>query len=77
MSELPHYSMVIAWSEEDRAYLVTLPEWAERAHMPITHGHTYQEAALRGQQALESLTVQAAEDRKPLPSPAVVQQGVA
>ena len=55
MSALPHYSMVIAWSEEDQAYLVTLPEWAERAQMPITHGHTHQEAALRGLRALESL----------------------
>ena len=45
--------------------------------MPITHGHTYQEAALRGQRALESLIEQAADDGKPLPSPAVVQQGVA
>lgn len=77
MSALPHYSMVIAWSEEDRVYLVTLPEWAEPAHMPITHGYTYQEAALRGQRALESLIEQAVEDGKPLPSPAVVQQGVA
>jgi len=77
VSEVPHYSMVIAWSEEDRAYLVTLPEWTARAHMPITHGGTYQEAALRGQHALESLIEQALEVGKPLPTPAVAQQGVA
>lgn len=60
VSALPHYALVIAWSEEDRAYLVTLPEWAARAHMPIAHGSTYQEAALRGQHPLESLIEQAA-----------------
>ena len=77
MSELPHYSMLIAWSEEDQAYLVTLPEWTTRAHMPITHGGTYQEAALRGQHALESLIEQALADGKPLPMPAMAEQGVA
>jgi hypothetical protein len=25
-----HYSMLIEWSEEDQAYLVTLPEWTDR-----------------------------------------------
>jgi hypothetical protein len=29
MSKPPiHYSMLIEWSEEDQAYLVTLSEWA-------------------------------------------------
>jgi hypothetical protein len=27
---LLRYSMLIEWSEEDQAYLITLPEWAER-----------------------------------------------
>ncbi len=33
--------MLIEWSEEDQAYLVTLPEWADRVMMPATHGSTY------------------------------------
>ncbi len=35
-----HYTMVIQWSEEDNAYIVTVPE------LPgcITHGDTYEEA---------------------------------
>ena len=68
MSDRPHFSMLIAWSEEDQAYLVTLPEWTVRAQMPITHGATYEEAALRGQHALESLIEQALMDGKPCPS---------
>jgi hypothetical protein len=28
-----HYSLFIEWSEEDQAYIVTLPEWADRVVM--------------------------------------------
>jgi predicted RNase H-like HicB family nuclease len=45
-----HYSMLIEWSEEDQAYLVTLPEWANRVMMPATHGSTYGEAVQHGQE---------------------------
>jgi hypothetical protein len=31
--------MLIEWSEKDQAYLVTLPEWADRVMMPATHGN--------------------------------------
>ena len=51
-----HYSMLIEWSEEDQAYLVTLPEWADRVMMPATHESTYSEAVQQGQEVLE-LTV--------------------
>ena len=48
------YSMVIEWSEEDQCYVVSLPEFTQ-AMQPVTDGHTYEEAAKRGQEALESL----------------------
>ena len=43
-----HYSMNIQWSEEDRAYIVTVPE------LPgcRTHGRTYEEAVRQGQDAI-------------------------
>jgi antitoxin HicB len=69
MSTALHYSMLIAWSEVDQAYVVSLPEWADRAYMPVTHGRTYQEAASRGQDALESLVEQTLQDGKELPAP--------
>ncbi len=51
MNETPlQYSMLIEWSEKDQAYLVTLPEWADRVIMPITHGDTYSEAVQHGQE---------------------------
>src|SRR5260370_30195887 len=37
MNERPRYSMAIQWSDEDEAYIVSLPEW--EAHGLI--GHTW------------------------------------
>ena len=64
-----HYSMFIEWSEEDRAYLVTLPEWSDRVVMPLTHGSTYSEAVQHGQEVLELLINSALRDGEPLPPP--------
>ena len=64
-----HYSILIEWSEEDQAYLVTLPEWADRVMMPATHGSTYGEAVHHGQEVLEMLVSSALRDGEPLPQP--------
>jgi antitoxin HicB len=64
---VPHYSMRIEWSEEDQAFLVTLPEWAEQVIQPVTHGETYEEAVKNGHEALEMLIEDAQEDGEPLP----------
>ncbi len=61
--------MLIEWSEEDQAYLVTLPEWANRVMMPATHGSTYSEAVQHGQEVLEMLINDALRDGEPLPPP--------
>jgi predicted RNase H-like HicB family nuclease len=45
------YSVIIQWSEEDRAYVVTLPEWGG-CH---THGATYEEAAKNAREVLQML----------------------
>jgi antitoxin HicB len=66
-----HYSMVIEWSEEDQAYLVILPEWADRVIMPVTHGDTYSEAVQHGQEVLEMLVRSAMESHEVLPSPKI------
>ena len=44
------YSMIIEWSDEDDAYIVTVPE------LPgcRTHGGSYEEAVKQGQDAIES-----------------------
>jgi antitoxin HicB len=69
MNDQPPYSMLIEWSEEDGAYLVTLPEWADRVLMPATHGSTYAEAVMQGQEVLAMLVESARERHEPLPAP--------
>jgi antitoxin HicB len=64
-----HYSMLIEWSEEDQAFLVTLPEWADSVVMPATHGSTYSEAVHHGQEVLKMLIDSALQDGDSLPPP--------
>lgn len=47
--EAKHYSMLIQWSKEDQAYIVTVPE------LPgcKTHGDTYEEAVKNAQEVIE------------------------
>ncbi len=68
MSERPRYSMLIQWSDEDRVYIVSLPEWGDLIH---THGDTYEEAARMGNEVLEMLVDIAREEGRPLPEPRV------
>ncbi len=60
-----HYSMYIEWSDEDQAFLVTLPEWADRVFMPATHGSTYAEAVQHGQEVLQLLVNSAKKNNEP------------
>ena len=57
-------NLLIQWSEEDQAYLVSLPEW--EGHLfnwdAATHGTTYEEAARNSREVLE-LLVEAAPRR--------------
>ncbi len=66
-----HYSIVIEWSDEDQAYVVLLPEWQKRVLQPVTDGATIEEAARKGQAALEGLIEQALRFGEPLPEPRV------
>jgi predicted RNase H-like HicB family nuclease len=60
-----HYSMIIQWSDEDNAYIVTVPE------LPgcMTHGKTYEEAVRQGQDAIASWIMVAKELGRPVPPP--------
>lgn len=65
---IPHYSKLIEWSDEDQAFLVTLPEWAEQVIQPVTHGDTYEEAVKHGREVLEMLIESAQADGVALPA---------
>ena len=71
MKNLPRYSMLIQWSEEDQAFLVSLPEWEGRVFNPVTHGDSYAAAARNGLDALTALTESALKHGETLPDPNV------
>ena len=63
------YSMLIEWSEDDAAFLVTLPEWEGRVFGPVSHGETYEEAVCSGKEALAALIASTQKHGEPLPTP--------
>lgn len=68
-----HYSMLLEWSEEDDAFVVSFPEFPG-AH---THGETYVEAVQSGQDVLALLTETYTQEGRPLPLPARFQYALA
>jgi antitoxin HicB len=60
-----HYSMLIHWSQEDEAFVVTLPEFDDCK----THGGTYEEAVKSAKTVLELLTEAYSTEGKELPLP--------
>ena len=62
-----HYSMIIQWDEEDKIFVVTVPE------LPgcMTHGKTYEEAVKQGQEAIEGWIEVAESLGWPIPNPQV------
>jgi len=69
--QYPRYSMIIEWSDEDDAFIVTVPE------LPgcMTHGSTYEEAAKQGQDAIESWVDAARSWGDPIPEPRMFAVG--
>lgn len=65
MSEALHYSMTIAWSEQDHTFIVTVPE------LPgcRTHGYTYEEAVRQAEDAIGTWLDGAREDGEAAPPP--------
>jgi antitoxin HicB len=69
MSTQLHYSMVIQWSDEDQAYVVSFPEWEAQGLIGHTHGNTYAEAVSNGQDVLQMLIESAQAEGESLPVP--------
>ena len=58
------YRILIQWSEEDKCYVVSIPEFTDY-YQPVTHGDTYEEALQNAQEVLELML----EDNIDLPKP--------
>ncbi len=68
-----HYTIIIQWSDEDKCFVVSLPEWGEFCH---THGDTYEEALTNAHQVLEMLIESSLSDGQPLPKPRTFGQSL-
>jgi len=64
-----HYSMLIEWSDEDQAYIVSFPEWEAAGLIGHTHGDTHAEAVQNGEEMLRFLLESAQADGDPIPEP--------
>jgi predicted RNase H-like HicB family nuclease len=64
-----HYSMIIQWSDEDNAYIVTVPE------LPgcRTHGKTYEEVVRQGQDAIATWIDGSRDLGLPIPEPRILK----
>ena len=67
LEEVQRYSMVIEWSDEDGAFIVTVPE------LPgcMTHGASHAEAAQQGEDAIATWLATARAYGDPIPAPRV------
>jgi antitoxin HicB len=63
------YSIVIQWSEIDRVFVVTIPEFADRVAMPCTEGKTYEEAIQSAQEVISTFLEIWQEKGEPIPQP--------
>jgi predicted RNase H-like HicB family nuclease len=68
-----HYSMLVEWDPDDDIYVVTVPE------LPgcYTHGESYEDAVLHGQEAIESWIAAALANGVPIPPPMTARAGAA
>jgi len=65
----PKHSMLIRWSDTDRAYVVSFPEWEAAGWIGNTHGATYEEAAKKGRKFLEAYLWFTKNHAEPVPAP--------
>ncbi len=67
------YSMTIQWSDEDRLFLVTIPEFADLVTMPCTHGETREEAIRNGEEVIEMYLEAWQAEGQAIPEPRTLQ----
>ncbi len=69
------YTITIQWSDEDKCYVVSLPEFTN-VYQPCTHGDTYEEAVKNAQEVLEMLIESSLENGEALPEPQTIGKSI-
>jgi predicted RNase H-like HicB family nuclease len=70
---MSRYSMIVQWSNDDRLFLVTIPEFTELVVMPCTHGKTREEAIRSGEEVIEMYLEAWQAEGEPIPEPKTLQ----
>ncbi|MEG4799567.1 type II toxin-antitoxin system HicB family antitoxin [Microcoleus sp. ARI1-B5] len=70
---MSRYSMIVQWSDEDRLFLVTIPEFGDRVVMPCTHGKTRSEAIHNGEEVIEMYLEAWEAEGESIPEPRTLQ----
>jgi predicted RNase H-like HicB family nuclease len=66
--------MIVQWCDEDRLFLVTIPEFADdRVVMPCTHGKTRSEAIHNGEEVIEMYLEACLAEGESIPEPRILQ----
>ncbi len=65
--------MTIQWSEQDKLFLVTIPEFSDRVIMPCTHGKTREEAIHNGEEVIEMYLEAWQVEGESIPKPITLQ----
>ena len=66
-------SMIVQWSDEDRLFLVTIPEFANLVVMPCTHGKNREEAIHNGEEIIEMYLEAWQAECESIPEPRTLQ----
>ncbi len=70
---MSQYSMIVQWNDEDRLFLVTIPEFSDRVVMPCTHGKTREEAIRNGEEVIEMYLEAWQAENESIPEPNTLQ----
>lgn len=70
---MSHYSTIIQWSDEDRLFLITVPEFSELVVMPCACGKTREEAIHNGEEVIEMYLEAWQAEGKAIPEPRTLQ----
>ncbi|HAA30398.1 MAG TPA: hypothetical protein DCE56_25310 [Cyanobacteria bacterium UBA8553] len=70
---MSRYSMIVQWSDEDRLFLVTIPEFSDRVVMPCTHGITREEAIRNGEEVIDMYLEAWQAEGESIPEPCTLQ----
>ncbi|MCC3415803.1 MAG: type II toxin-antitoxin system HicB family antitoxin [Microcoleus sp. PH2017_29_MFU_D_A] len=70
---MSRYSMIVQWSDEDRLFLLTIPEFADRVVMPCTHGETREQAIHNGEEVIEMYLEAWQAEGESIPEPSMLQ----